>query len=114
MQNQVLKRVVTTTAATVLLLGGAVAMSPTASAVGPNPKCTGNPADFTDTTREAANLRTGPGTSYAKKGVLYKGHKFRVYCIKGLDSGYSWWWGKVLTGEHKGDKRWVYNGSFLT
>ena len=56
----------------------------------------------------SVNLRGGPSTSYASKGLLSKGTKTYLYCYKeGSATRNSWDYIKVTSGPHKGVKGWV-------
>ncbi|MFF3768524.1 SH3 domain-containing protein [Streptomyces sp. NPDC001922] len=97
----------TTLAATAVLASGAMAMAPAAGAVGSS-KCNSNfsNTDF-DVLKSNASLRTGPSSNYSSKGHLAKYTKFYYYCEYTTKST-SWYYGKILTGAHKGTKGWVY------
>jgi uncharacterized protein YraI len=85
------------------VIGGGIAMAPTASAAN------GLPANCMEVyrvgykTTTAVNLRTGPGTKYKSRGVLSKGTWFNEYCTK----DFLWYYGKVANGANKGKKGWV-------
>ncbi|HZH27343.1 MAG TPA: SH3 domain-containing protein [Azospirillaceae bacterium] len=95
------------TAAAVLAaaFGATIATAPTASAVGSsacNSGWYGLPGHITGS---AINLRSGPGTGYASKGLLSKGTKIHFYCARWGNQ--SWDYLKVTSGPHKGIKGWV-------
>jgi uncharacterized protein YraI len=105
MTSTLTRRVVTGAATLALLTGGAVAMAPTASAVGSS-ACTWTwqwPQKMEATT--AVHLRSGPSSGYTSKGILYKGNDFKEYCNK----GWTWSYGKVLSGANAGKWGWVYS-----
>ncbi|SDM63188.1 hypothetical protein SAMN04487981_10258 [Streptomyces sp. cf386] len=52
----------------------------------------------------AVNLRSGPGTKYTSKGILYKNTRFSEYCT---NWNYNWGYGKVASGPNKGKWGWV-------
>jgi uncharacterized protein YraI len=57
-------------------------------------------------TGSSVNLRSGPKTTYASKGLLAKGTKFYFYCFKTY--GYEGWdYLKVTSGPNTGVKGWV-------
>ncbi|MFF7415407.1 hypothetical protein [Streptomyces lydicus] len=93
-------------------LGGTVALASPASAVGSS-ACTSryvnNGGTYLDsvatlTQAGALNLRTGPGTGYSSRGHLYQ-DGFWATCSA---RNFSWVYGKVLSGAHKGQWGWVY------
>ncbi|MFF2206347.1 hypothetical protein [Streptomyces sp. NPDC058145] len=74
------RRVATLATAVTLLAGAAAVAAPTASAVGSS-ACHYNVTRETSTvTVNGVNFRTGPGTGYASKGLLYKGDTYVAYC----------------------------------
>ncbi|MEU4098046.1 SH3 domain-containing protein [Streptomyces sp. NPDC026673] len=105
-------RAVTLAATAVPLLGGSFVLAPTASAVGSS-ACTANVTDqdvwpYTDGLR----LRTGPGTGYSIKGLLYESDRLTARCRKGTS-----WYDistdtKTRTGIAKGTYGWV-SASYL-
>ncbi|MEU1121506.1 MULTISPECIES: SH3 domain-containing protein [unclassified Streptomyces] len=99
--------VATTTA---LVFAGAVALAPTASAVGSS--ACGHSYQliyYNKITKDAVHFRTGPGTSYASRGLLRKGDKIALYCYS--TNGSNWDYVKIhaksKTGIAKGTKGWV-------
>ncbi|MEU9790581.1 SH3 domain-containing protein [Streptomyces sparsogenes] len=98
-----------------LLLGGSMALAPTASAVGSS-ACRFNSPDVNFKVRTSgATFRTGPGKRYHVIGTLYRGDSFRYYCRTGglKDFRKSWSYGKLLkrsrSGIPAGTKGWVYS-----
>ncbi|MFI1621851.1 hypothetical protein ACH4VT_33575 [Streptomyces lydicus] len=92
-------------------LGGTVALAGPASAVGSS-ACTSSyvsnggqlvPSVQTLTRAGALNFRTGPGTGYSSRGSLYQDGFWATCSAK----GYSWIYGKVLSGSHRGQWGWV-------
>ncbi|MFJ5220162.1 SH3 domain-containing protein [Streptomyces sp. NPDC088354] len=103
-------QIATLASAAALLVGGSVALAPTASAVGSS-ACTYNPLDVTfKIDANGLNLRTGPSTSYTSVGLLYKsdGYIFKVQCYGGKNQ---WAYGSLtkrsVTGLAKGRTGWV-------
>lgn len=79
-------------------LAGAAALTlmqaPTASAVGSS-ACTVNTTDRDAyVSANAVNYRSGPGTSYSSKGLLYRGDQLRTLCTT-VKSGSSWYYTKL-------------------
>ncbi|WP_106982652.1 SH3 domain-containing protein [Streptomyces megasporus] len=98
------RRIATGAATLALLTGGAVAMAPSAAAVGSS-ACTKNVTDYNGyTTASAVHLRSGPSTGYTSKGLLYRSTDVRVYCT--AKSG-SWSYLKVTSGANSGKYGWV-------
>ncbi|MFF8919440.1 hypothetical protein ACF08M_40700 [Streptomyces sp. NPDC015032] len=96
------KRGMTAAIGVAVLVGGVVALAPTASAVGRS-ACTVEVTPGTwKTTVGSVNLRNGPSTRYYSKGLLSKGTKFRSSCGKG-----QWDYVKVLSGAHKNTYGWI-------
>ena len=101
-----------------LLLGGAFAVAPAASAVGSSACRYDSPdVNFTVDT-SGATFRAGPGKSYSVKGTLYRGDSFRYFCRTNPGSGLegfekSWSYGKILkrtaSGIAAGTTGWVYS-----
>ncbi|MEU8824217.1 SH3 domain-containing protein [Streptomyces sp. NPDC048636] len=91
-----------------LLMGGSVALAPTASAVGMS-ACRFNSPDITLTVdTSGARFRTGPGKRYRAIGTLYRGQSFLYYCrTRGFAK--SWSYGKIKSGHHAGKTGWVYS-----
>lgn len=80
MPSNVRRRLATLTTAATVLVGAAAIAAPNASAVGSS-ACRYNITRDTSTlTANGVNFRTGPGTGYAAKGLLYKGDKFVAHC----------------------------------
>ncbi|MFF3256447.1 SH3 domain-containing protein [Actinacidiphila glaucinigra] len=108
----------TLSAAAALIVGGSVALAPTASAVGSS-ACQFNTSDLTmKISGNGVNFRTGPGTKYSSRGLLYKsdGYVFRYTCRtyperNGGDFDDSWSYGylvkRSVTGIPKGTYGWV-------
>ena len=96
-------------AALLVALGATLASAPTASAVGSS-SCSPRYMYYFDghINTNSVNLRSGPSTSYASKGLLSKGTKTFLYCYKeGNATRYSWDYIKFISGPHKGVKGWV-------
>ncbi|MGW0337096.1 hypothetical protein ACWD0J_35610 [Streptomyces sp. NPDC003011] len=74
------RRLATLTAAAALLGGGAVVAAPSASAVGSSACRFHITPDRHKVLIDGLNFRTGPGTNYLAKGLLYKGDKYRPKC----------------------------------
>ncbi|WP_330342650.1 SH3 domain-containing protein [Streptomyces sp. NBC_00557] len=84
-----------------------VTTAPAAHAVGENPKCTVNWANFQATvSRNGWNLRTGPSTAYASRGYLFRGDKLTVLCSRG-SWDYSQLSQRSKSGIPKGTRGWV-------
>ncbi|MER6011045.1 SH3 domain-containing protein [Streptomyces bluensis] len=99
-----LNRFVAVAASSAVLLGGAIATAPTASAESLPKACTTiEVPEQRKVTKSIVHLRSGPGTKYTSKGLLQKGTKFDEWCNKRK----SWSYGKVLSGANKGKKGWV-------
>ncbi|MET8289457.1 MULTISPECIES: hypothetical protein [unclassified Streptomyces] len=99
----------TVTATAAVMLGGAIATAPTASAADSS-SC--DSARYTLTAHintNGVNLRSGPGTKYTSKGLLSKGTKDRLYCHSPQTSATVPYWDyiKVTTGPNKNIKGWV-------
>lgn len=118
MPSTVRTRLATLTTAVTLLVGAAAMAAPNASAVGSS-ACRYNITRATSTvTASAVNFRTGPGTGYAAKGMLYKGDKFIASCgvLKGTAAkGYDAWMYAKLSHRSKsglaaGTWGWVRDG----
>ncbi|MFI0219884.1 hypothetical protein [Streptomyces lydicus] len=94
-----------------LLTTGVVALAAPASAVGSSgcsSRYVNNNGSLLDsvatlTRSGAVNLRTGPGTGYTSKGNLYQASFWATCSAK----NYSWVYGKVTSGAHKGQWGWV-------
>ncbi|MFD8385668.1 SH3 domain-containing protein [Streptomyces sp. NPDC059679] len=87
-----------------LLLGGSLALAPTASAVGSS-ACQFNSPDVNFKVRtNGATFRTGPGKRYHVIGTLYRGDSFRYFCRTGRlqDFEKSWSYGKITKRTHSG------------
>jgi len=90
------QRLATLTTAVTLLVGVAAVAAPNASAVGSS-ACRYHITRQTSTiTTNGVNIRTGPGTGYASKGLLYKGDTFVATC-------------GVLKGPKNHPKAWMYS-----
>ncbi|MFF3950569.1 SH3 domain-containing protein [Streptomyces sp. NPDC001902] len=108
---RVTTKALTIAASAAVLLGGGIALAPTASAVGSS-ACTTNIKDqdvwpLTNGLR----FRTGPGTSYTATGLLYTSDRLTARCRKG-----SWYYvstdKKTKTGIKAGTYGWV-SASYL-
>ncbi|MEU0807212.1 SH3 domain-containing protein [Streptomyces sp. NPDC005970] len=113
MQAKYRASVVTLTAS--LLLGGLMAVAPTASAVGAS-ACRFDSPDVNFKVRTSgATFRAGPGKRYRVIGTLYRGDSFRYFCRTGgvHDFKKSWSYGKITkrtsSGIPAGTKGWVYS-----
>ncbi|WP_331731917.1 hypothetical protein OG613_49210 (plasmid) [Streptomyces sp. NBC_00015] len=99
MPSNVRRRLATLTTAAAVLVGAAAIAAPNASAVGSS-ACRYNVTRDTSTvTANGVNFRTGPGTGYAAKGLLYKGDTFVVHCgvLKGtVAHRQAWLYSKLL------------------
>ncbi|OEV09297.1 SH3 domain-containing protein [Streptomyces nanshensis] len=103
-------------AAVPALLGGAIAVAPSAAAEEHSPvtvkrildteSCHGKNKNM-DISKNNVQLRKGPDTSYASKGSLRKGTNFRYYCTYRPGTLMAWYYGKVTSGYHSGTKGWV-------
>ncbi|MFI0263084.1 SH3 domain-containing protein [Streptomyces sp. NPDC017056] len=84
----------------------------TASAV-THPKCNLDEPDanYYKIRGNGVNFRKGPSTKYGSYGLLSKGTKFTYYCTKTYPE--VWWYGKVTSGPHQGQKGWV-RADFVT
>lgn len=104
-RNSLLRVSAAVAASTALLVGGTVAMAPTASAASMPKACdyVWQVPDYMKTTT-AVNLRKGPGTKYASRGILAKGVRFTAHCNT---DDFRWTYGKVTSGAHKGKWGWV-------
>ncbi|WP_328689928.1 SH3 domain-containing protein [Streptomyces sp. NBC_01390] len=84
-----------------------VTTAPAAHAVGETSKCTVNWSNFGATVaKNGWNYRTGPGTTYASKGYLYRGDKLTVLCSRG-NWDYSQLTQRSKSGIPKGTRGWV-------
>ncbi|MBL1095396.1 SH3 domain-containing protein [Streptomyces coffeae] len=96
----------------VLMLGGSVALAPTASAVGPSACRFNSPNVNLKVDTSGARFRTGPGQRYRAIGTLYRGDSFRYYCRTRVFEK-SWSYGKILkrttSGIRAGTSGWVYS-----
>ncbi|MFJ9748700.1 SH3 domain-containing protein [Streptomyces chartreusis] len=90
------------------VIGGGIAMAPTASAANGLPANCLAVFQVGQKTTTAVNLRTGPSTKYKSRGVLSKGTRFNEYCTK----DFIWYYGKVANGANKNKKGWVH-GAYL-
>lgn len=94
-----------------LLLGSAVALAPSASAVGTS-ACSPyrGVQEMLHTTSSSVNLRTGPSTKYTSLGLLSKRTNFWYICHKDTGPGaWNWTYGTVMSGSHRGQKGWVFS-----
>lgn len=92
-------------AATFALAGGALALAPTASAVGQS-GCDSAFYYFDGhINMGGVNLRSGPGTSYSSKGLLSKGTGATWICSNSRES---WKYVKIKSGAHANTYGWVY------
>lgn len=101
--NRLMRRATTLSAAGALLLGGAVTMAPSASAVGKS-ACKASAAGLGNYVDTTSKFRSGPGTKYTAKGLLTKNTKVTPYCSRSKSS--TWSYVKVNSGAHKGKKGW--------
>jgi uncharacterized protein YraI len=101
MTNTLTRRAVTGAATLALLTGGAIAMAPTASAVGSS-ACQSYHKENEMISGGNVKYRTGPSTSYTAKGILTNYTDIYVYC---LARGYAYV--KPLEGSWKGTTGWV-------
>ncbi|MFF4531549.1 SH3 domain-containing protein [Streptomyces sp. NPDC001407] len=101
------QKAVTTLVTAALALGGAVAMAPTASAAGGPGREACNAGSFdrveSVSTGDGVNFRTGPGTGYTSRGLLYNGTKIYVGCFSSKGFAYV----QVRSGAHSGQYGWV-------
>ncbi|MFJ8195277.1 hypothetical protein ACIQ8D_36955 [Streptomyces sp. NPDC096094] len=93
-------RIAAATATTLVILGGAIATAPTATAVGAD-RCDKNTANHWRHVSDLAGaaLRNGPGKDYAKKKTLDFGVNFYVYCQDTNRHGNVWYYGKDWVGK---------------
>lgn len=93
-------------------IGTTLAMAPTASAV--DSKGCNSAWYYFDghINTSGVNLRNGPGTSYASKGLLSKGTRTYMYCYHKASGATMWSWEyiKVTSGPNKNVKGWVRSG----
>ncbi|MFI2317838.1 SH3 domain-containing protein [Streptomyces sp. CB00072] len=102
-------RVAVSVAATLLVaVGATLATASPAAAVGTS-ACTTHRYDWkAETNTASVNFRSGPGTSYASKGLLAKGTKHLFRCFSSSKpAGYSWSYIKVTSGPHSGVWGWI-------
>lgn len=91
-----------------LLFGGAIALAPSASAVGGNSKCTEDENFNGKVAVTNVNLRSGPSASYSSYGQLTKGGKVFIDCLRQTDiTKQPWLFIKVNSGAHAGLKGWT-------
>lgn len=74
------RRLATLTAAAALLTSGALVAAPSASAVGSSACRFHITLERHKVLVDGLNFRTGPGTNYLAKGLLYKGDKYVPKC----------------------------------
>ncbi|MFD8079532.1 hypothetical protein ACFV3E_43765 [Streptomyces sp. NPDC059718] len=102
--------VATVAATAARIVGGSVALAPTASAVGAS-ACTWSPSPLTfKIDGNGVNYRTGPSTGYASQGLLYKsdGYIFRVQCYGAKNQwAYGYLTKRSVTGLAKGRTGWI-------
>jgi uncharacterized protein YraI len=92
-----IRRAAAVALSTSLLVGGAAALAPAASAATAS-SCTYNIADHdASVDGNGVNYRTGPAVTYASKGFLYTNDKLRIYCGKG-----NWYYSKLLKRSKSG------------
>jgi len=89
----VIRRLSTVALSATLLAGGALAIAPSASAA--DRDCTSY--DQSAGVRNGVNYRSGPGTSYKSKGMLYKSDSVKIYCEKN-----GWYYTKLRTKSASG------------
>ncbi|MEU9267311.1 SH3 domain-containing protein [Streptomyces sp. NPDC048251] len=87
--------------------GLTVTTAPAAHAVGEHSKCTVNWSNYRATVaKNGWNYRTGPGTTYASRGYLYRSDRLTVLCSRG-NWDYSQLTQRSKSGIPKGTKGWV-------
>jgi hypothetical protein len=108
-----IRRTATAATATALLLGGVAAVAAPASAVGSS-ACTRNDANHSvwGPNLEWPTIRSGPGSSYSKKGYLDSAGEFYITCSAKSKAGNRWYYGEVLSGSTSGMKGWIWSGNF--
>ncbi|MEO3976784.1 SH3 domain-containing protein [Streptomyces sp. CAU 1734] len=89
-----LKRIAAVALSVSLLTGGALVLAPSASA---DSNC--STYDQGAEAKNGINFRTGPSTSYASKGLLYKADRLALYCKSG-----SWYKAKLVKRSKSGLK----------
>ncbi|MFI6278066.1 hypothetical protein [Streptomyces sp. NPDC050988] len=117
MPSTVSQRLAILTTTVTLLVGAAAMAAPNASAVGSS-ACRYHITRATSTvTASGVNFRTGPGTGYAAKGLLYKGDTFIASCgvLKGtVEHRQAWMYAKLShrskSGLAAGTWGWVRDG----
>ncbi|MEU3639922.1 SH3 domain-containing protein [Streptomyces albogriseolus] len=72
-----MRRLSTVTLSAALLVGGALAVAPSAAAA--DRDCTSYDQSA-GVDGNGVNYRTGPGTSYQSKGMLYRADSVKIYC----------------------------------
>lgn len=109
----IVRRTVTATAATAVLLGGLATLASPASAVGSS-ACTRNDRNHSvwGPNLEWPSIHNGPGSTYKKKGHLDSAGEFWVTCSAKSKAGNRWYYGEVLTGSTAGTKGWIWAGAF--
>ncbi|MCZ1011938.1 hypothetical protein [Streptomyces lydicus] len=114
MPNMLARRAAAVALSAGLLAGGSVALAAPASAVGSS-GCTSSKvykngyylnSNHALTQANPLKFRSGPGTSYAAKGLLSPWTKIHLTCSA---KNYNWSYGKVESGAHKGEWGWVYS-----
>ncbi|MWA15931.1 SH3 domain-containing protein [Streptomyces sp. BA2] len=103
MKHKVAARLASVAAVSAVVVGGTVALAPTASAVGSS-ACTKNVANYDTQTDTTVKFRTGPGTGYTAKGTVGEGRWVYVTCTA---KGGAWAFLKVTSGPHKGETGWI-------
>ncbi|MFI5689110.1 SH3 domain-containing protein [Streptomyces sp. NPDC051636] len=90
-----------------------VTTAPAAHALGENSKCTVNFRNFGGTVgKNGWHYRSGPGTGYASRGLLYRGDKLTVLCSRN-DWVYTQLSRRSVSGLPKGAKGWVRQDGLL-
>ncbi|MDT0616283.1 MULTISPECIES: SH3 domain-containing protein [Streptomyces] len=88
--------------------GLAVTAAPAAHAVGEHSKCTVNwsHGETGTVSKNGWNLRTGPSTGYASRGLLYRGDTVKLLCSRG-NWDYTELSKRSKSGLSKGTRGWV-------
>ncbi|WP_433855223.1 SH3 domain-containing protein [Streptomyces kronopolitis] len=104
-------RAAATGAIALTLLGGAAAIqAPAANAASrPSAAACQKTSFWAWIDASAANFRTGPYTHSTSLGLLHYGDRVQVTCA--TDS--NWYYGKALSGAHRGQWGWVHHSVVL-
>ncbi|MFJ5951453.1 SH3 domain-containing protein [Streptomyces noursei] len=115
MSHKLARRAASVALSAGLLAGGSIALAAPASAVGSS-ACTSskvyahghyaNSAPARVANGQSLKFRAGPGKGYTAKGLLTPWTHFYATCSA---KNYSWSYGKVTSGVHKGEWGWVYS-----